>query len=549
MIHSRLATRLSARSYASSGPGTWSGLQGTSQWSNNDGQYYGLGSTHGTRYARYDDGQYHPGQYQSNSQSWNQHGPAQVGSNDQQSAWTQHQQTQNYDDGRSNQQDHDLTDPPGKGHKDNDTLFPTNTQTLLPTLETSLSPTATGSHETTDSASITPVPTRESQSSGLTPSAKAGLSISVIVITAAVVGLILYPLWRHHRRVQAALGRNPKMKLESDLDSDSEKPNQVTIVDSLQHLGWELHTKAVTGICAAAAFLKSKGPAAMTFGKRNSDCVYTQSSFLHSFPGDTSNAAELEAGVVGTSDSEGDGSRSVPARPEKRRLPTKFPLLSAESSVTDGLNKRDKVESNSPSPTETGTRPGTATSSRHQSPRIPQTTSQPLLEPLQKPQISHSASTTSSSAWETQHDAHSPVPSQGSPRSPSNPLGHFENNSTGNVLALSPSINKKYVVEQDFHATSPGQLDLRAGDEVGISQVLDNGWVLCIQSDCTAAGLVPRSHLASGPSGKSVRIEDKRRSYIPQKEGGGSARQLGSRFYSFFRLSNSHAAAGESNSE
>lgn len=491
MIRSRLASRPFARSYASSAPslpGTWSGSQGTSQWSNN-GQYYGSGSTHGARY-----GEYNNGQYQTTEQADStQHGPAQAASNNQQPSWAQNQQAQGQDNGQyhpgqyNTQQysptaqqpyDRDLTDQPGKDD-------PTSTQALPPTLETSLPPTATGSHDTTDSASIAPVSTGESHSSGLTPSAKAGLSVSVIVITAAVVGLILYPLWRHKRRVQAALGKNPKMKLEGGLDSDSEKSNHSNIVDAFKRFGSGLHTEAVKGIRAASAFLKSKSPAAMTFGKRNSNCVYTKHSFLQSFSADTGSAAdlakprELEAGLVGTGDSDGDvdGSCSVPVKPKEGRLQTKFPLLSTESSVAEGLNKQDKSELNSPTPTETGTRPGTARSSCNQSPRIPHTTSQPLLEPLQKPQKSQSASTLNSSAWETQNDAPSPVPSQGSARSPSNPLGNFENNSTGNVLALSPSINKKYLVKQDFHATGPGQIDLKAGDEVGISQVLDHGWV------------------------------------------------------------------------
>lgn len=452
-------------------------------------------------------------QYQTTQNSdLTEHRSSQAADNDQSDS-SQQQQSQSQDDGlhpsqynpmenpavaaaqpppsagqhHSDREVHDLADSQSKEDQDSATLSPTNTLTMLPTIETSFSSTAADSHQTMTTASITPVPAGgKTHPSGLTAGAKAGLSVSVILIVAAIVGLIIYPMWRHHRRIQAVLGRNPKTKLGSGSDSDSEKSTQTRSVESVKQFASGLRAKATAGVCAASAFFKSKGPAAMSFRRQDSD-IYTH-SLLHSFNGNTGIAGDLpksrdlEAGVVGpgagagASDGDGDGFTVIPLRQEKqekRSLPTKFPLLSAASSIVNGLNKRDNIESNSPSSTEPGTRPGTATSSYNQSPRIPPAISPSPMEPLQPPQTSHSVSTTNSSAWETQHDVQSPLPSHGSLRS----LSNFENNSTGNVLALSPSINMKYVVEQDFHASMPGQLDLKAGDAVGISQVLDNGWV------------------------------------------------------------------------
>jgi hypothetical protein len=544
----------------------------------NRGQYQanrGSWTQHGPAQAA-DNGQNRPGQYQANQPpAWNQQAQAQAASND-------HYPTGQYPpnpNAAEQQPDSDLPnpnrpderpDPPNQAEdnvpEENNpypiTLqIPTATHQPTATLATSQSAATNANQQTatpisTSTSTSTASADADYGSSGMPPGEKAALVVGVIIAAALVATMILCPLRKRQKHVQAALGKNPKWKVRSE--TDSEKAAGAGLVDPVRQFAADARGNTNKRMSAATASLKPKISAAAAFVRPKTGAGYTRYPLGRSRAGasgqfdlasDAIKAREIEAGVCG-----GSGGLATP----KESFAPKLPLMSAKSSLSETTTKRDVSAAHSRTPSVTGpgagaggggTGPGTPQSLSHPSLKSNGTDAISPLEPLQPPPIARSLSSSSSTAWETQQEALSPAPSLGSPRSP---MGSLDNTSTGNLLALNPSINERYVVERAFQPANPGQLEIRVGEEVGISQVFENGFVcscshplwqaaninqcLCIRVDCSEAGLVPRSHLASAPATRAVRVDDKRKS-ANLKEKSGALSALTPRFYTFFRNS------------
>ncbi|RMJ21590.1 hypothetical protein PHISP_07545, partial [Aspergillus sp. HF37] len=535
----------------------WAVDQQDSAQAPNRGQYQanrGSWTQHGPEQAA-GNGQHRPGQYEANQQpAWNPQAQAQAANNDQYppgqyppSPYAAAQQNRPAQLPDNNQQNpNQLGERPDWPNQAEDNAPEENNPSPI-TLEIPTAthqPTATLATGTTaDQQTATPTSTStastdaDSGSSGMRSGEKAGLAVAVIVAVVVFAAMIFCPMRKRQKRVQAAIGKNPKWKVRNE--TDSEKAAGAGLVDPVRQFAAGVHGNTNKTVAA----LKPKISAAAALVRPKTGAVYTR------YPLGTSRAAsrqfdlasdpikvreiESAAGVGG-----GDGAAGGIAAPKESFAP-KLPLISAKSSLSETTTKRDVSGAHSRSPSGTG--PGAGAGGT----RTPQSLSHPSLkssgtdaisplEPLQPPPTARSLSSSSSTAWETQQEAPSPALSLGSPRSP---LGSFDNPSTGNLLALNPSINERYVVERAFQPTNPGQLEIRVGEEVGISQVFENGFALCIRIDCSEAGLVPRSHLASAPSTRTVRVEDKRKSANLPSEKNSTLSALAPRFYTFFRNS------------
>lgn len=391
-------------------------------------------------------GQHDQGQSQRNQgSSWNQDNPAKVADDG------QYHPAQPKNKPAIPPNDPKPHNPPPKDTDNNPDDIPVtntipNTATLAtsdPTLnlQTSLAPTET---QPTSTASLA---AGSEGSSGMKQGAQAGVAISVIAAIALIAGLILIPLRKRQKRLQRELHQNPGWKIRSDPEKTS------GVADPLQRFASGLYMTTATTMCAASAFIKPKAALATDVLKSKAGAIYAcrtsgarpqrLSSSDASPHEDYTEARDVESG-------NGGGQGTAPVSPDLRMTISampKFPLLSAKSSKSDLKNPP--------------TQPVSPIESGHNVNLSPN----PGLPPPPSRTVS-----SCSTAWETQADAQSLY-------SPRSPLGSLENASTGNLLALNPSINETYLVERGFTPSSQGQLELRPGQMVGISQIFENGWV------------------------------------------------------------------------
>lgn len=331
------------------------------------------------------------------------------------------------------------------------------------------------------------------------------------------------PIRRHHKRVQESLGRNKQPKWKS------EKLNPITdpsnpfdsgggggggagaqgIADPLHRFATGVHTNANTTMLAASAFLKPKAEAASSYFKPKPKAFYTHNPFskssatLFSNPQPRSKSRGADADATSETDALAEAGFAGYAAQAGQLdpVPWKLPMV-----ATTPVSDSKESASGSSSSSRRGEEPHSAVSplteepeqeqeqEQAQSPSHPNTSgggdaaseggrgragagagaSGVFASP--SPGVTPPARSVSSSstAWETQAGQLSPVGSPGSPRSP---IGSLDNHSTGNLLAMNPSMNETYIAERDFQPHNPGQLALRTGHTVGISQTFENGWV------------------------------------------------------------------------